>query len=172
MGIDDKAIDDLVSAYRDRLEHEKYEGFFAEINASQGERTRGIFRGKHELFFDEPEYVRVSDGDLHPCPHDYLLATVGGCQIEILKQCLEKSRIEGYEIDLEIRSKKAREGVSEERGFIISDLHTTVTVSVPDEFVTRARRCADTFEDYCSISQSVRVGVDIETEAEVVSDAD
>lgn len=157
-------------ASQDELQRWRQEGFDAVITCSEDEPAQGEFRGVHELYFDEPEYIDVGK-DEYPCPHDYLLAAVGGCQTEILKQCLEKSRIDEYDIQIEIESKKGRTGVDEEipetADIRITDMQTDVTVTVPEEFAERARRCVEVFEENCPISQSVVAGIELETAAEL-----
>jgi uncharacterized OsmC-like protein len=150
------------------LDRWRTEGFDAEITCSDDEFATGTFRGIHELTFDEPEYVDIGE-DEHPCPHDYLVAAIGGCQVEILKQCLEKRRIEEYDIDLSIRTEKGREAVDDEipetADIRITDTYSEVAVSVPDEHADRAQRCVEVFEENCPISQSVQAGVDLHVDA-------
>lgn len=144
----------------------RHEGFDAVLTATSGETPRGVFRGKHELLFDEPEYVAVGN-DEHPCPHDYLLATVGGCQLETLKQCLEKGDVNEYTIDIAVESKKGKVEVDEDMpgttNIRITDIHTDITVEVPPEHEPRATRCLEIFEAHCPISQSVDAGVTLHT---------
>lgn len=162
-------------ASQETLDQWRHEGFDAKINCSEGEPARGTFRGVHELFFDEPEYIDVGN-DEYPCPHDYLLAAVGGCQAEILKQCLEKSRIDEYDIEIDVQSKKGRTDVDDEipetADIRIAEMHTDVTVSVPERFSKRARRCVEVFEANCPISQSVAAGVELYTVADLEEASD
>lgn len=152
------------------LERWRNEGFDAEITCSDGEHATGNFRGIHELSFDEPEYIEVGE-DEHPCPHDYLLAAVGGCQVEILKQCLEKGRVSEYDIEIDIRSKKGRAEIDDEipetADIRITDMYSEVTVSVPEEDRKRAQRCVEIFEENCPISLSVKAGVELHTAADL-----
>lgn len=145
------------------------DGFTGHIQCSSGEHARGLIRGKHEVWFDEPSYVDVGT-DEHPCPHDYLIAAIGGCQVEVLKQCFETARIDDYEIDLEVESEKsagdATEEVSDTTNVRITDVRTHIEVSVPPEFEDRSRRCLEIFEENCPISRSVEAGIDLTTRVE------
>ncbi|MXV60520.1 hypothetical protein GS429_00235 [Natronorubrum sp. JWXQ-INN-674] len=153
-------------ASQEDMEKWRHEGFDAVLTASDGESPRGIFRGTHELYFDEPEYVDIGE-DEHPCPHDYLLATVGGCQLETLKQCLEKGRVDEYDIEIQVESKKGKVEVADDMpgtaDIRITDIHTDITVEVPPGHEPRASRCLDIFEAHCPISQSVDAGVTLHT---------
>lgn len=139
------------------------------LTATNGEAPKGVFRGTHELYFDEPEYIDVGE-DEHPCPHDYLLATVGGCQLETLKQCLEKGGVDEYNIEIDVRSEKGKVSVDDDMpqttDIRITDITTDITLEVPSEHEPRASRCIDIFEAHCPISQSVDAGVTLHTNSE------
>lgn len=153
-------------ASEEEMEKWRHEGFDATLTAKNGETPQGIFRGMHKLYFDEPEYVDVGE-DEHPCPHDYLLATVGGCQLETLKQCLTKGNVEEYEIKIQVESEKGKVEVHDDipgtADIRITDIYTDITVEVPPEHKSRATRCLDIFEEHCPISQSVDAGVTLHT---------
>jgi len=152
------------------LQRWRHEGFDAVLTASNDGPAKGVFRGTHELYFDEPEYIDVGE-DEHPCPHDYLLATVGGCQLEVLKQCLEKAHVEEYDIEIEVESEKGKVEVDEDipdtADIRITDMTTEITLEVPPEYESRANRCLEIFEENCPISNSVRAGIDLHTSREL-----
>jgi uncharacterized OsmC-like protein len=149
----------------------RHDGFDAVLTATDGEAPKGVFRDTHELYFDEPEYIEIGDDD-HPCPHDYLLATVGGCQLETLKQCLEKGGVEEYSIEMNVESKKGKVEISDDMpstaDIRITDVTTDITVEVPEEYEPRTNRCLDIFEAHCPISQSVKAGVALDTTSESI----
>ncbi|MGM0590132.1 MAG: OsmC family protein [Halobacteriota archaeon] len=157
-------------ATQEELRRWQEDGFDGVITCSAGEPARGVFRGIHELYFDEPEYVDIGE-DEYPCPHDYLVAAVGGCQVEILKQCLEKSRIEDYDITVDVHSVKGRRETDDEipqtAGLRISDIRSDITVTVTAEDAGRARRCVEVFEENCPISQSVQAGIELDMDADL-----
>lgn len=148
------------------MERWRHEGFDAVLTATNGEAPKGVFRGIHELRFDEPEYIDVGE-DEHPCPHDYLLATVGGCQLETLKQCLEKASVDEYNIEMEVESEKGKVEIVDDMpntaDIRITDIRSDITLEVAAEDEARANRCLDIFEAHCPISQSVEAGISLHT---------
>lgn len=159
-----------LKATEEELDRWRNVGFDAVITSAQGEHARGTFRGLHELSFSEPEFVDLVGDDEHPCPHDYLLAAVGGCQMEILKQCLEKGRVGEYDVRIDIRSRKSRTEVPEEipenADLRVAEISSEVSLTVPEAYSKRASRCIEIFEDHCPISQSVVSGIDLQTDTE------
>lgn len=63
--------------------------------SSEDDIARGLVRGKHELFADEPEWLEEpgAGNDAHPAPVDYLVFGLVSCQVEVLDQALRKARM-------------------------------------------------------------------------------
>lgn len=143
------------------------ERIYAHITATGEEDVaRAVVRDTHELTLDEPPFIPYGN-DTAPCPGDYLMLATGGCQVEVLRQCFEKARIEEYEITLDVE----REQVFPDEAPGPFPDHTAkryrsitmdLAVTVPPEYEDRAARCVDVCEDACIISQSVQAGIDIE----------
>lgn len=152
----------------EQLERWHTEGFDARLACTSDEAPRAIVRETHELLYDEPEYIDVGE-DEHPCPHDYLLAGAAGCLFETIRQCLERARIEDYEIEMAARTRKGPADTPDELPetveFRITDLDVDIQVTVPDEYEARANRCLDLYEQYCPISQSLQAGIDVNPSA-------
>lgn len=145
---------------------------WAEIETSDDEHgSRAVVRGRHELGIDEPPWVPIGEDDA-PCPGDYLLVAAAGCQVEVLKQCLEKARIGEYDVRVEVERERsssadAPDPFPEHLGIRYDRLSMELTVETTEEFEGRVRRCVEVCEDACLISRSVEAGVDIELSKDV-----
>jgi uncharacterized OsmC-like protein len=123
-----------------------------------------LVRDKHEVELDEPWWVPVGN-DTAPCPADYLLVATAGCQVEVLRQCLEKARIEDYEIRLHAERQRANpdnapDPFPEHTSMRIPAIDFELTVETTPEFEGRVQRCLDVCEDACIVSRSVEDGID------------
>lgn len=142
------------------------EGRSGHFVSTATEPTRGTVRDKHEVLFDEPTFLPVADGDdEHPSPVDYLLASLAGCQVSVLDQCLKKSRVEEYRIECDATITGAGRGeIPEEMpsntASRISDFDVDITLTVPTEHESRARRCAEVYDVGCIVGQSIREGIE------------
>lgn len=130
------------------------------------EHTRALVRGKHEILYDEPEFLDYGAGDdEYPGPVDNMIASLGACQISVLEQCLEKARIEEFHVEAELSADQVdRDEIPEEMPsntaqrvrHVDVDLH----VEVPEEDRGRARRCIEVYDAGCIVGQSFRAGID------------
>lgn len=142
------------------------EGRSGHFVSSATEPTRGVVRDKHEVLFDEPTFLPVADGnDEHPSPVDYLLSSLAGCQVSVLDQCLKKSRVEDYHIECDATITHAGRGeIPEEMpgntASRVFSFDVDITLSVPVEFESRARRCAEVYDIGCIVGQSIREGIE------------
>lgn len=153
----------------------------ASFQKSQGELLRGTVRDRHEILFDEPPDMEVGGGDdAHPSPVDYMFASLVGCQLSVLNQCLEKARVEGFEIEADARIDPA--GVDEEEVTDempsntrkrIRHIEVDITLTVPSEYEGRAARCLEVYDAGCIVGQSFRAGIEYtpETHLEVAGEA-
>lgn len=148
------------------------ERIYVDVSASDGDDVgHALVRDKHELTLDEPWWVPVGN-DTAPCPADYLLVATAGCQVEVLKQCLEKARIEDY--DIRLRAERERENPGgapdpfpEHTSMRMPAIEFELTVETTPEYEGRVRRCLDVCEDACIVSRSVENGIDISTSKEL-----
>lgn len=128
--------------------------------------TKALVRGKHEILYDEPEFLEYGAGeDEYPGPVDSMVASLGACQISVLEQCLEKARIEDFHVEAELSATQVdQEEIPEEMPsntakrvrHIDVDLH----VEVPEEDRGRAKRCIEVYDAGCIVGQSFRAGID------------
>ncbi|MDX1746115.1 MAG: OsmC family protein [Halobacteriales archaeon] len=122
-------------------------------------------RDKHDAVIDEPPWVPIGN-DTAPCPVDYLVLAAAGCQVEVLRQALEKARIEEFSIHAHaVRGRRTVEPPPEPMPEYIRsrvgsiDLHLTVETTA--EFEARARRCLEVADQACIVSRSIEEGLDV-----------
>jgi uncharacterized OsmC-like protein len=135
---------------------------------SDDDVAHATMRGKHQLQLDEPEWVDIGN-DLAPSPGDYLCVAVAGCQLEVLKQCFARARIDEYEITVDVTREGKREGDApepfpEHTSTRYERIVLELSVETTPEFESRVRRCLDVCEDACIVSRSVEAGVDVSLE--------
>jgi uncharacterized OsmC-like protein len=152
--------------------------YYAELQATAGEETnRGTIRDRHRLEFDEPTWSDRGE-DTAPCPVDYFLAGVGGCQLETLRHCLEKSRVDDYRIEMSVEGEHETpvdrtSGIPDPTSNQLAAIRLSIEVTTTAEHETRANRCLDMAEDGgCIVSRSVDDCVDISLTTSVTVQTD
>lgn len=147
-------------------------------NSSDAEFARGVIRDKHEVFVDEPEWLPHGAGqDAHPSPMDYMNFALTACQVSVLSQCLEKSRVEEFEIDAQGKIDDViREDVPDEMPentrTRVNHVTVEIEVEVPEEYENRARRCLEVYDQGCIVGQSYKAGVPYDPETKVTVTTD
>jgi uncharacterized OsmC-like protein len=93
-----------------------------------------------------------------PNPTRLLSVAVGQCLSSSLLYCLQKARIKvkNLETTIKVNTEKNKEG----RLRILS-LDTQIHLDVNEEDKVRVSRCLEIFEDYCTVTQSVRRGINV-----------
>lgn len=108
------------------------------------------------LVVDEPPPLGRGAG---PNPSRLLASATGACLCASLLFCLQKARIpvQGLHAEVTVQS------VRNERGRLrIGSMSVKIKPQLSEEDKERARRCADLFEDFCVVTQSVRQGIPVE----------
>ena len=114
------------------------------------------------LLVDEPEPLGDDEG---PNAARVLGAAVGNCLSASLLFCLRKARVDVKDLRTEVHGRIVRN----ERGrFRIESLQARILTAIPEADRPRIRKCLDVFEDFCIVSASVREGVRIDVEVDVV----
>jgi organic hydroperoxide reductase OsmC/OhrA len=109
-----------------------------------------------ELKMDEPPPLGK---DAAPSPSKMLAAAVGDCLSASLLFCLRKARVPVGPIKTRVHATVDRN----ERGRLrIQRLEVEIDPNIPEEAREQARRCIALFEDFCTVTQSVREGIDIQ----------
>jgi uncharacterized OsmC-like protein len=131
-----------------RVEMERIEGYEY--------RVKFDWEKVPELVLDEPEPIGMRKG---PNASRLLAAAVGNCLSASLLYCLEKSRaeIEG------MRTVVTGTLVRNDRGRLrVGGLDVTIETKGVDP--ARLERCRALFEDFCTVSDSIREGIPIRVE--------
>ena len=135
-------------------------------------------RDTHDLEIGEPDWGLESRADLPmgedraPAPADYLVVGIVGCQVEVVRQCLEKARVEEYTIRGYAEDDVADPGdppaaMPDHVSARIQRISVEIEVTTTDEFEDRVRRCVDVAEDACICGRSVEAGIDVPVDKSV-----
>lgn len=97
----------------------------------------------------------------HPDAKQLLAEAVANCLAASLRFCLDKARIEVGDIRCDVEGDIKR--ISNGR-LRISQMRVTVEPTVNLSDLERMGRCSDLFEDFCTVTQSIRSGIDVQVE--------
>lgn len=117
------------------------------------------------LMFDEPPPAGEDEG---PNAARVLGAAVGNCLSASLLFCLRKARVNVDGMRTEVQGTIAR---NESGRFRVEKLAVRVVTEIPPEDQSRVDRCLKVFEDFCIVSASVRQGIEIDVEVDVLNPA-
>src|SRR5690606_6690526 len=115
------------------------------------------------LMFDEPSPLGEDEG---PNAARVLGAAVGNCLSASLLFCLRRARVDVEGMKTEVRGRITR---NEKGRFRIAGISARLITAVPPDQQERIDRCLGVFEDFCIVSASVRKGIDIDVEVDVVN---
>lgn len=123
----------------------------------QGYRFKVQFdaEGMPDLFVDEEKPIGESLG---PNPVRLLSAAVGHCLSSSLLYCLHKARVKVKSIETTVRASTAR---NKEGRLRVRNLDIQIHLNVDEEDKARIFRCIGIFENYCTVTQSVRKGIEV-----------
>ena len=91
-------------------------------------------------------------------PTRLLSVAVGQCLSSSLLYCLQKARVKVKNLEATIKSNTER---NEEGRLRILSLDAQIHLDVDEEDKTRVSRCLEIFEDYCTVTQSVRRSINV-----------
>jgi len=111
-----------------------------------------------KIFVDEDPPLGSNDG---ADPSRLLAASIAQCTLSSLLFCMQKSRATVGDMEAEA---KITFGRDENRKLRIMGISITADVTVPEEEKAKLDRCLPMFQDYCTVSQSVKRGIPISTE--------
>ena len=111
--------------------------------------------GIPSLFVDELTPIGENSG---PNPTRLLSVAVGQCLSSSLLYCLRKARVNVKNLETTIRANTER---NEEGHLRITSLDAQFNLDVNEEDKTRVFRCLEIFENYCTVTQSVRKGINV-----------
>ena len=123
----------------------------------QGYRFRAEFdvAGIQSMVVDELMPIGENAG---PNPTRLLSVAVGHCLSSSLLYCLQKARVKVKDLQTTITATKEKN----KEGFLrITCIDARIQLSVNEEDKLRASRCLEIFENYCTVTQSVRQGITV-----------
>ncbi len=108
-----------------------------------------------ELMLDEPPPL---GRDTAPNASRLLAAAVGNCLSASLAFCAQKARVRFLALNTRVDVRIVRN----ERGRLrIGKIDVEIEPEFEQADLEKAKRCLGLFEDYCTVSQSVRAGIPI-----------
>lgn len=116
------------------------------------------------LILDEPPPLGEAAG---PNASRILSAAVGKCLAASLTYCLRRSRAEVRKMSAEVTTTISR---NEKGRLRVTDINVKLTPSVGEEDQSKLDKCIELFEDFCTVSQSVKNGINIHVEVKNASE--
>ncbi len=108
-----------------------------------------------DLIVDEEKPIGDASG---PNPSRLLSAAVGHCLSSSLLYCLGKARIKAKNIETIVRTSVERN----EQGYVrVKKMDVQIRVETNEKDRPRLPRCLEIFENYCTVTESVRQGIQI-----------
>jgi organic hydroperoxide reductase OsmC/OhrA len=110
------------------------------------------------LALDEPPPLGEGEG-----PHAVrlLAAAVGNCLSASALFCLRRARIEVKSMRTGVETELGR---NEQGRLRIQAIKVRIEPAVAEEDIPRMKRCLEVFEDYCTVTGSVRGGIEVKTD--------
>lgn len=110
------------------------------------------------LAIDEPPPLGASRG---PNPVRLLGAAVGGCLGASLLFCLRKARVDVRDLRTVVEGTLSR---NDDGRLRVASIRVKLVPTIGDSPCAGLERCAELFEDYCIVTESVREGIEIAVE--------
>ena len=111
--------------------------------------------GIPSLVVDEMKPIGKEEG---PNPTRLLSAAIGHCISSSLLYCLGKAKVKVKKLETMVQANVERN----KEGYLrIAGLDVQVGLEVSEEDKARVPRCLKIFENYCTVTQSVRKGIDV-----------
>ncbi len=108
-----------------------------------------------ELATDEPAPF---GGDAGPNPERLLAAAVGNCLSSSLLFCLRKARIDVAGVHTTVKVTIVR---NEHKRLRVGGVEVTIDPELAEADRQRAGHCLSIFEDFCTVTESVRAGIGV-----------
>ena len=107
------------------------------------------------LVADEPKPIGEGSGPNAP---RLLAAAVGQCMSSSLIYCLKKARIPINNIETTVKTNLFKNEKGRTR---IKNIDIQILLEIDEEHKSRLNRCLTIFEDYCTVTQSIRNGIQV-----------
>ena len=111
-----------------------------------------------DVVLDEPEPLGARQG---PNASRVLAAAVANCLSASLLFCLRKARVEPKGMRTQVTGNLTR---NENGRLRIAGLDVRITLDTGPQPAARLARCAEIFEDFCVVTESVRHGIPVQVE--------
>lgn len=116
--------------------------------------------GVPRLLADEPPPLGAGRG---PNAARLVAAAVGNCLAASLLYCLRRAHVEVKELRARVEGTLVRN----ERGRLrLGEIRVRLSPDVAAGDLARLDRCVDLFEDYCTVTESVRHGITVDVAVE------
>jgi len=115
------------------------------------------------LQLDEPAPLGEGTG---PNPARVLAGAVGGCLSASLLFCLERAHIDVRNVETRVTGAIER---NEKGRLRVGSLKVHIRPIVGDVPPARIERCLGIFEDFCTVTASVRSGLEVEVKVDVTA---
>lgn len=128
---------------------------FTKLTLIQGYKFKAEFDadGIPDLLVDELKPTGESSA---PNPTRLLAVAVGHCISSSLLYCLAKARISVVNLETTVKTTLGRD----EQGYLrVKNLDVQLHLVVDEKDKPRVSRCLAVFENYCTVTQSVRNGI-------------
>lgn len=137
--------------------------FAISIERVNGYEFRVRFDKEHhpDLVLDEPAPLGRDTG---PNAARILAAAIGNCLCASLAFCLSRSKVELLGLTSDVRVELVR---NESKRLRIGQVDVTLHPELADQ--RSLESCADVFEDFCMVTQSVREGIDVRVHLDTTS---
>lgn len=103
-----------------------------------------------------------------PNPTRLLSAAVGHCMSSSLIYCLKKARIPVQNMRTTVKTNLYR---NENGRLRIQNIAVQIELEVSKENENRVNRCLSLFEDYCTVTQSIRKGAQVQVDVKLCDPA-
>ncbi len=134
------------------------ETVLTKLELIEGYKFNAVFdaEGVPNLVVDEMKPIGEGVG---PNPSRLLSTAVGHCLSSSLLYCLAKAKIKVKKLETTIEAKVERNSEGYHR---IAGLDVQIRLEVNEADKSRVPRCLGIFENYCTVTQSVRRGIDVQ----------
>ena len=133
------------------------ESIITKLELIQGYKFKAEFdvEGMPNLIIDEPKPIGQGLG---PNPTRLLSAAVGSCLSSSLLYCLNKAhvRVRNFETTVTASIQRNEEGRLRVKSFGVQ-----IHLDTEEEDKSRVPRCVEIFENYCTVTPSVRKGIEV-----------
>jgi len=136
--------------------------FSIQIDQVDGFEFRVKFDKEHhaDLVMDEPAPLGQ---DRAPNPARILAAAIGNCLAASLLFCFQKSKVKTGPIRTGVRVEIAR---NEQKRLRVHKVEVKIDPGIEEADKAGALRCLSLFEDYCTVTASIRQGIPVEVTVE------